>query len=120
MIAQARLQVDPMNRWMKYGPESTTNFQKALELDPTNPRPEYLMGVNLYYTPVNFGGGPKAAKPVLEKSLQKFEEFEKRDELMPNWGREHLEQILQEISNAEGSTETEQKTEEDSTIIDDN
>jgi hypothetical protein len=29
MIAQARLQVDPMNRWMKYGAESTKNFNKT-------------------------------------------------------------------------------------------
>ena len=26
MIAQARMQVDPMNRWQKYGAEATNNF----------------------------------------------------------------------------------------------
>lgn len=108
MIAQARLQVDPMNRWAKYGAESNANFTKALELNPQNPRPEYLMGLNLYYTPVQFGGGPEAAKPVLEKSLQKFENFEKQNDLMPHWGREHVEQILNQI--AESDT-TEQGTE---------
>ena len=71
MIAQARMQVDPMNRWMKYGAESTSNFNKAMRLDTLNPRPEYLMGVGLFYTPEQFGGGPKTAKPLLEKSLEK-------------------------------------------------
>jgi len=61
MIAQARLQVDPMNRWMKYGAVSNNNFSKAMKLDTLNPRPEYLQGVSLYYTPEQFGGGPATA-----------------------------------------------------------
>lgn len=101
MIAQARLQVDPMNRWAKYGAESNAKFQKAKELDPLNPRPEYLMGLNLYYTPVQFGGGPKAAKPLLEKSLQKFGQSEKSEDLMPHWGQTEVERILNEIKEIE-------------------
>jgi hypothetical protein len=46
MIAQARLQFDPMNRWMKYGPIANNNFKKAMKIDTLNPRPEYLMGVS--------------------------------------------------------------------------
>ncbi len=98
MIAQARLQVDPMNRWMIYGQVSTTNFEKAMKLDTLNPRPEYLMGISLYYTPEQFGGGPKPAKPLLEKSLEKFNQFEPDNDLMPNWGREMVEQLLKQIN----------------------
>jgi len=98
MIAQARLQVDPMNRWMIYGRVSSSNFQKAIELDTLNPRPEYLMGVGLYYTPEQFGGGPAAAKPLLEKSLEKFNQFFPDNDLMPNWGREMVKQLLEQIS----------------------
>jgi len=29
MISQARMQIDPMNRWQKYGTDATTNFTKA-------------------------------------------------------------------------------------------
>jgi hypothetical protein len=98
MIAQARLQVDPMNRWMKYGAESTNNFNKAMRLDTLNPRPEYLKGVGLFYTPEQFGGGPGTAKPLLEKSLEKFNSFRPENDLMPNWGREMVEQLLEQIN----------------------
>lgn len=97
MIAQARLQVDPMNRWMKYGAESTNNFNLAMKLDTLNPRPEYLIGVGLFYTPEQFGGGPKTAKPLLEKSLEKFNQFVPENDLMPNWGREMVEKLLRQI-----------------------
>lgn len=98
MIAQARLQVDPMNRWMKYGSVSTANFQKAMELDTLNPRPEYLMGISLYYTPEQFGGGPKSAKSLLDKSLEKFNLFKPKNDLMPDWGRKAVEQFIELIN----------------------
>jgi hypothetical protein len=100
MIAQARMQVDPMNRWMKYGTESTNNFNKAMKLDTLNPRPEYLMGVGLFYTPEQFGGGPKTAKTLLEKSLEKFNQFVPENDLMPNWGREMVEGLLEQINES--------------------
>ncbi len=97
LICQARLQIDPMNRYMKFSQEMKTDFQKAVELDPKNPRPDYLMGVTLFYTPEQFGGGPKAAKPVLESSLKKFNEFVPKDELMPIWGKRQVEAFLKQI-----------------------
>ncbi len=110
MIAQARMQVDPMNRWMKYGPIANNNFLKAMKIDTLNPRPEYLQGVSLYYTPEQFGGGPAPAKRLLEKSLDKYNQFVPDNDLMPNWGREMTEQMLEQI-NAE-SEEVDEAQEE--------
>lgn len=98
MIAQARMQVDPMNRWQKYGAEANNNFTKAMQLDTLNPRPEYLIGVGLYYTPKQFGGGPKTAKPILERSLAKFEMFVPENEIMPKWGKEQVMDYLKQIN----------------------
>jgi hypothetical protein len=98
MIAQARMQIDPMNRWMKYGPEADKNFKKAKELDTLNPRPDYLIGTGLFYTPEQFGGGPVRAKPVLEKSLEKFNKFVPANDIAPNWGRKMLEGMLEQIN----------------------
>ena len=98
MISQARMQVDPMNRWQKYGAEATNNFTKAMQVDSLNPRPEYLIGVGLFYTPQQFGGGPKAAKPLLEKSLMKYEQFVPENDIMPHWGRQQVEDYLKQIS----------------------
>jgi hypothetical protein len=83
---------------MKYGPEADYNFKKAIELDSLNPRPEYLIGTGLFYTPEQFGGGPVTAKPVLEKSLEKYNQFVPENDLMPSWGREMVEGLLKQIN----------------------
>lgn len=98
MISQSRMAVDPMNRWMKYGAEADRFFKKAVELDSLNPRPDYLVGTGLFYTPEQFGGGPKTAKPLLEKALDKFNNFIPENDIAPNWGREMTEQMLEEIN----------------------
>jgi len=98
MISQSRMQVDPMSRWQKYGADATMNFNKAVEIDSLNPRPEYLIGIGVYYTPKQFGGGPEKAKPILEKSLYKYEQFVPANDLMPIWGKETVEQLLKQIN----------------------
>lgn len=98
MLAQARMQIDPMNRWQKYGGEAQMNFKKALEADSLNPRPEYLIGIGVYYTPQQFGGGPDKAKPILENSLRKFGLFVPENDLMPKWGKQMVEELLQQIN----------------------
>lgn len=98
MIAQARMQIDPMNRWQKYGAEADRNFAEAMKIDTLNPRPEYLMGVGIFYTPKQFGGGPTTAKPVLERSLRKYEQFVPENELMPNWGKEEVLKLLTQMN----------------------
>jgi len=105
MIAQARLQIDPMNRWMKYGALSDQYFKKAIAIDSLNPRPDYLIGVGLFHTPQQFGGGPKTAKPYLEKSLAKYNQFQPANDLMPNWGRNMVESLLNQIAETD-STDT--------------
>jgi len=100
MISQARMQVDPMNRWQKYGAEATNNFTKAMQIDTLNPRPEYLIGVGIFFTPKQFGGGSTAAKPILEKSLAKFEKFVPENEIMPKWGKEQVVDYLKQINEA--------------------
>ncbi|MFC2103242.1 hypothetical protein ACFLSS_02320 [Bacteroidota bacterium] len=99
MISQARMQVDPMNRWQKYGIEADKNFKFAVEIDSLNPRPDYLIGIGLYYTPKQFGGGPEAAKPMLEKSMSKFEQFKPANDIMPDWGKNKVEKLLNEINS---------------------
>jgi hypothetical protein len=100
MISQARMQVDPMNRWQKYGADATSNFTKAMQIDTLNPRPEYLIGVGIFFTPKQFGGGSTAAKPILEKSLSKFEKFIPENEIMPKWGKEQVVEYLKQINEA--------------------
>ena len=97
MLAQARMQIDPMSRWQKYGGEAQFSFQKAMEADSLNPRPEYLVGAGVFYTPKQFGGGPDKAKPILENSLRKYEQFVPANDLMPTWGKQMVEELLKQI-----------------------
>jgi hypothetical protein len=99
MISQARMQVDPMNRWQRYGIEADNNFKIAAKIDSLNPRPDYLIGIGLYYTPKQFGGGPEPARPILERSMNKFEQFKPANDIMPDWGRNQVQELLNDINN---------------------
>lgn len=96
MIASAHMMVNPMQRFMEYGPESQSHLEAAIQQDPTNPRPEYLQGQGLKYTPEQFGGGCATAKPLLKASLDKYEKFVPASDLHPSWGKERVVLLLSE------------------------
>jgi hypothetical protein len=96
MIASSHMMVDPMTRFMEYGPESQSHIDAAMQQDPTNPRPEYLKGQGLKYTPEQFGGGCVTAKPVLQSSLTKFNAFKPASDIHPNWGKQRVELLISE------------------------
>ncbi|WP_338874812.1 hypothetical protein WBJ53_04250 [Spirosoma sp. SC4-14] len=93
-IAQARMVVDPMNRWQQYGPLFQAGLAKAKSLNPNNPRAFVLEGSSLMYTPAQFGGGPDAACPVLKQASEKFASFKPATNLSPMWGQKQIEPLL--------------------------
>ncbi len=96
MIASCHMMVDPMQRYMQYGAESSKQLQAAMQQDPANPRPELLIGQGLKYTPEQFGGGCKTAIVQLEASMKKFEAFTAASLLHPNWGKEMTLKMITE------------------------
>ncbi len=96
MIASSHMMVNPMQRYMEYGPDAASNIEAAMQQDPTNPRPELLKGQSLKYTPEQFGGGCATAKPVLQSSLNKYSSFKPVSELHPNWGKQRVETLIAE------------------------
>jgi hypothetical protein len=96
MIATCRMLVDPMSRYMKYGQVSGEELESAIKQDPSNPRPYYLKGQNLKYTPEQFGGGCRTAKKELSTAVEKFASFKPASELHPNWGSKRAQMILDE------------------------
>ena len=96
MIASAQMMVNPQQRYMQYGAASQKELQKAIQQDPTNPRPYMLKGQGLKYTPENFGGGCKTAMPQLEIAMEKFSVFKPESEIYPNWGKSYTEGIIKE------------------------
>lgn len=92
--SSARLVVDPMGRWQKYGAMFEQHLGEAAKLQPENPRIDYLKATNVYYTPENFGGGKAKAKPLFESSLKKYEAFKSPSAYSPNWGKVESEYFL--------------------------
>ncbi|TDE11725.1 hypothetical protein [Dyadobacter psychrotolerans] len=93
-LSQMRLAADGMNRWQSEGPKFAQFIEEAKKLNPENPRIYYLEGSGLFFTPEQFGGGKKIAKPVLEKALEKFSTFKPESAIHPNWGKMETEWML--------------------------
>jgi hypothetical protein len=98
MIATCHLIVNPMQRWMQYGQESSEHLDAAIKQDSANPRPNFLKGQSLKNTPEQFGGGCNAAKVEYQKSLDKFATFKPLTELHPVWGKARVEQLMLECN----------------------
>jgi len=96
MIATSHLMVNPMQRYMEYGPISSKALEDAMKQDPSNPRPYSLQGESLKYTPEQFGGGCKTATPILQQAKEKFEAFKPASDIAPNWGKKRVEMLLNE------------------------
>ena len=93
-LYQAMIMINPMANGAIYGPKSGMTLQRAALLNPSNPRPPYLLGQNIYFTPEMWGGGMDKARPHLEKAKTLFADFKPASELHPNWGKVVCEMIL--------------------------
>jgi tetratricopeptide (TPR) repeat protein len=70
---------------MTLGPRSGAEMERALELDPTNPRVWLLRGIGAINTPAMFGGGVDKAEEYLRKSIALFTR-DKPAPPAPSWG----------------------------------
>lgn len=93
---QGKIWSSPMVNGMIYGPKSASTLEKSIKLNPNNPRPYYLLGQNLFYTPEMFGGGMNAAHPHLKKADELFCNDEPENELSPGWGKYPNTQLLKQ------------------------
>lgn len=87
MIATLRMMVDPMNRYMQYGPAAQQALETAKKLNPENPRIYLLEGQDKFYTPQQFGGSKTEARIIFAKALQKFDTFKPATAIDPSWGK---------------------------------
>ncbi|MFL5772357.1 MAG: hypothetical protein ACJ75F_04315 [Flavisolibacter sp.] len=97
MIATLRMMVDPMNRYMTYGPQAQTALETAKKLNPENPRIYILEGEDKFYTPEQFGGSKTEAKKLFETASQKFQSFKPATEIDPNWGRPVVDYFMNQL-----------------------
>ena len=90
----SRINIDPMARGMKYIGDMNKALDKALELNPDNPRVYYLRATMTFHTPEAYGGGAAKALPLYQMADEKFKIFKPKSAISPNWGREISETEL--------------------------
>lgn len=73
-------------------------LETAKKLNPSNPRPWLIHGQNTLYTPEFFGGGSDNAKPLLEKASALYTTYEPQGSLLPSWGKERCEMLLEKCA----------------------
>lgn len=93
-----QLRITDMTKGMKYSGLSNEALTTAERLNPENPRVYYLNGSNTFHTPKMFGGGKEKAKPYLEKAAKMFETQKPANDLLPNWGKDHNNRLLNQCS----------------------
>jgi hypothetical protein len=93
MAATQQMVVDPQSRYMTYGAQANEYLQKAIQLNPNNPRAYYLQAMGIYGTPEQFGGGKTPAKPLFQKAVD-LGKAEQVQPLYPHWNLEQSERML--------------------------
>lgn len=68
------------------------NAKMAVELDPSNPRANYVYASNDFHTPVMYGGGKEAEEYLLKAIALPAQKIE--NEYLPSWGREEAYEML--------------------------
>ncbi len=96
-IYPGKMSVDPMGRGPALVGRMNAALDKAIRLNPDNPRNYYLQAITLLNMPEAFGGGKAVAKPIFEKAREKFEQFQAQSPLWPNWGKELNEAELSNL-----------------------
>ena len=94
MINKARVFINPQTFGPKYGPAGAQYIQLAKKVNANNPRAIYLEGWDKYYTPKMWGGDKKAAKAMLQQSLQLLNNNKADADAAPHWGKKEVAALL--------------------------
>jgi hypothetical protein len=102
-IANWRIDISPMTRYMKYGKTFSDHMKQAKAINPDNPRIYYLEGMAWYGMPSFAGGGKEVALPYLTKAAALYEKENDSDIAKPYWGKklnaDYLSQCKIEAAN---------------------
>lgn len=86
-----RVTVDPMNRGPKFSPMAIQTFQKAISLNPDNPRAHFMLGQMELGTARFFNSDTSGPCTKIQQSVEMFEVESAEESLMPSWGKSWAE-----------------------------
>jgi hypothetical protein len=90
----ARLVVNPMERGQQFGQLSNQASEKAIALDPTNPRAK-LMKIQMDMGSAPYMGlDPKSFCPQAKELLANWDNFKPKSPIHPKWGKDQLEGVV--------------------------
>lgn len=92
-IYMIRVTVDPQSRGMEFAPQAVMTFNRALNLNPENPRALALLAQMQFGTAQFFGSPTTEACAINAKALEKFDNFKSDNVLAPVWGRRMAESL---------------------------
>lgn len=84
-----RITVDPPSRGAKYSMQSMASLQKALQIDPDNPRALYLCGEMEFGTARFLGLDTTGACAKLAAAIERFDQESPENPLAPKWGKDN-------------------------------
>ena len=95
-IYQGRIWPNPQQRGAEYTQKCYEALGAAMQINPANPRPYFIIGQNTFFMPEFWGGGVKNAMPLLSEAKEKFTTFKPESPLHPNWGADRNAQLLEQ------------------------
>jgi hypothetical protein len=98
MITNTKILADPITRWQTYSAEAAAFLKNAKDQNPVNPRPYLIEARTKLYTPAAMGGGPEAARPMVEKAMSNFAAFKPENTIAPGWGLAQTQKLQAKIN----------------------
>ncbi len=96
-ILIGRVRENPMVKGAELSPRVFAELEKAVALDPANPRAPFLEGTYVLNMPVFYGGGAENAKPYFEKAATLFAKETDRG-VLPHWGQRENARYLEQVT----------------------
>lgn len=93
-ILTSELTIDPMNNAMRLSPLIVANYEKAIIIDPNNPRAIAGLATFQIQRKKYTGGNTDQDYKNLEKAVSLFETQKNDTAFYPSWGKEQAQAIL--------------------------
>lgn len=96
-VHMMRVTIDPASRGMQFSGMAFNDFNKALKLNPENPRAHYLLGRMQYGTAQFMGGGDGGACESFQNAKRLFDAKGDEQTIAPSWGAKTNEEVIGQL-----------------------
>jgi len=98
MIYSLKMMVNPMERFMTFGTKAAEQLTMAEKRDSNNPRIALIKAEDIYFTPEQYGGSKEKGIELFKQALEKFNSYQPKSDLDPNWGKSEAEYFIKQAS----------------------